>query len=108
MAVRYLGMSLAIDVDKVTGVLLADGWHEVVEKSFMLDSYEFLWWPEGEQQGKEPQIAHGGGDSGVCATGFQFAEYGVITTRRATGGTSSRTGTMRISGPLTAILAVRT
>lgn len=36
------GMSLAIDVDKVTAVLLADSWHEVAAASFALDSYEYI------------------------------------------------------------------
>ncbi len=34
-------MSLAIDVDKVTRILLADGWHDVTDSSFYLDAYEF-------------------------------------------------------------------
>lgn len=74
-------MSIAIDTDRVSGVLLADGWHQVEGTSFDLDSYEFVW---GER------LIHGGGNSGVCATGFTFYEDG-----------------LRISGPLTALLAVR-
>ena len=35
-------MSLNINVDDVTSVLLADGWHEVIDKSFVIDAYEFL------------------------------------------------------------------
>lgn len=38
-------MSLAIDIDHVKGVLLADGWHEVAcsdnLSSFEVDAYEF-------------------------------------------------------------------
>ncbi len=75
-------MSLAIDVDDVTSVLLADGWHKVPNKSFNLDSFEFLW---------AGDLIYGGGGSGVCATGFSF---------------ESEDGT--ISGPLTAVLAVKT
>lgn len=76
-------MSLAIDVDKVVSVLLADGWHEVLKESFELDSYEFTW---------SGSAVHGGGQSGVCATGFTFlvTEQGI-----------------KLAGPLTAILAVR-
>jgi hypothetical protein len=77
-------MSLAIDVDRVTRVLLADGWHEVCEDSFGLDSYEYV-----EANG---HIRHGGGDSGVCATGFAF---------------KTDDGGEYMAGPLTAILAVR-
>ena len=86
-------MSLAIDVDKVKGVLLSDGWYEVKDRSFVLDSYEYLWWPEGADGAKieEPDVVHGGGQSGVCATGFTF---------------KGNEGDW-ISGPLTAIEAVR-
>jgi hypothetical protein len=81
-------MSLAINVDLVYAVLLADGWHEVETGSFGLDSYEF-----GEvDQRNEFQAIHGGGNSGVCATGFTFKD---------------RSHTGRVSGPLTAIIAVR-
>ena len=79
-------MSLAIQVDNVKKVLLADGWHKVYKDSFDLDSYEFM-------NGKI--CLHYGGHSDVCATGFWFNEdlgtntYPIIT------------------GPLTSILAVR-
>lgn len=36
-------MSLAIDVDTITDVLLGDGWHKVAGQSFDLDAYEFMW-----------------------------------------------------------------
>jgi hypothetical protein len=90
-------MSLAIDTETVTGVLLADGWHNVRKGTFDLDSYEFLW--SGQQgllvkdmpSGYAARIMHGGGQSGVCATGFSF----------------SATDEIHVAGPLTAILAVR-
>lgn len=75
-------MSLAIETDAVTDVLLADGWHKVRRKSFDLDSFEFL---------HAGDTIHGGGASGVCATGFSFEDD-----RGA-----------RICGPLTAVLAVK-
>lgn len=75
-------MSIAIQVDNVTAVLLADGWHDVADDTFDLDSYEYL---HGDH------LLHGGGNSGVCATGFTFRE----------------TGGQLLSGPLTAVLAVR-
>ena len=34
-------MSLWIDLNRVTTVLLADGWHHVTNDSFDLDAYEF-------------------------------------------------------------------
>lgn len=74
-------MSLAIDVRLVAGVLLADGWHVVLDHSFDLDAYEFEW--------EKGVLAHPGGNGGVCATGFTFKTVG-----------------RRMFGPLTAILAV--
>lgn len=76
-------MSLAIDVDKVTAVLLPDGeWYDVEGNSFDLDAYEFK---------HEGTSIHGGGQGGVSATGFVFK----VRNR----------GVMY--GPLTAIVAVR-
>jgi hypothetical protein len=78
-------MSLLIDVDKVGAVLLADGWHEVADKSFNFDSYEFAC--RGE-------TIHYGGESDVCGTGFSFREGdGMLG--------------WSVTGPLTAILAVK-
>ena len=93
-------MSLGINVNKVTAVLLADGWHEVAGESFKLGSYEFLRSSEGQQQDGEPQLVHRAGDGGICATGFQFAERIVVH--------ESGPVMLQISGPLTAVLAVRT
>ena len=81
-------MSLGIDVDEIARVLLADGWHEVVDKSFTLDAYEYMW---------EHDLLHGGGASGICATGFLFKTTGTISG-------SPRTSVM--AGPLTSKLAV--
>lgn len=78
-------MSLAIEVDDVTAVLLADGWHTVANKSFALDSYEYVW-------GADDQVMHGGGNSAICATGFTF---------------TTENGSTMVAGPLTAVLAVR-
>jgi len=76
-------MSIAIDTDRITDVLLADGWHMVAGESFDLDSYEYVC---------EEQLVHAGGrDRLITATGFTFTDD---------------TGA-QISGPLTAILAVR-
>lgn len=87
-------MSLLIDINRVESVLLADGWHDVVDGSFDLDAYEFGTWEQNREytSGKEFRAVHGGGQSGVCATGFSFK-----TNHEAT----------LISGPLTAILAVK-
>ena len=76
-------MSLAINADDVTAVLLADGWHEVPARSFDLDSYEY--------QYANGLTIHEGGAYGVCANGFEF----------------TTTEGDRMAGPLTAVLAVR-
>ena len=89
-------MSLAIDPSQVTDVLLADGWHEVTDLSFDLDSYEYVERTEHDALG---MVLHGGGQSGICATGFRFNELieedGEYLARA-------------VAGPLTSVLAVRT
>jgi len=77
-------MSLAIKANEVARVLLSDGWHDVVDGSFNLDSYEFL--------DEDGGLLHGGGDYGVCASGFGFMEKG-------------RDGRY-LHGPLTSIQAI--
>jgi hypothetical protein len=80
-------MTLAIQVDEVTEVLLADGWHTVLHQSFAIDAYEFLY---GEQ------VPHGGGEGGISSQGFRFLETGTGVGLN-----------ISIAGPLTSILAVR-
>lgn len=75
-------MSLALQLDKVSWVLLANEWYEVYQQSFSLDSYEYLW---------EEQIIHGGGQSGLCAIGFMFED----------------TSRNHLAGPLSSIQAIR-
>lgn len=59
-------MSLAIDVDSVTEVLLRDGWHKVIDDSFDTDAYEFL---------HEGRLLVGGGSvAGISATGATWKE----------------------------------
>ena len=52
-------MSLTIEVDDITHVLLADGWHTVHDASFGIDSYEFM---SREGIGDSPMLG-GGQDS---------------------------------------------
>jgi hypothetical protein len=86
-------MSLAIDTNRVTRVLLIDGWHDVEPGSFDLDSYEFGYVPDSYlPKGLVSfQPTHRGGESGVCATGFTFIEQGTDVV---------------VYGPLTAVHAV--
>ena len=53
-------MSLAIDIDKVSDVLLADGWHHVEfakgKSSFVIDAYDFLE-HRGEGENRSPTLA---------------------------------------------------
>jgi hypothetical protein len=81
-------VSLAIDVDKVVGVLLADGWHGVQDASFTLDSYEYIWHDDPDDP-RHRELVHG-------ATGCRFLERLDEVIER-----------FWTSGPLTAILAVR-
>jgi len=96
-------MSLAIDPNEVTAVLLADGWHEVQVlgdnswSSFDLDSYEYV--DAQSDPDRDPIVLVGGGQSGICSVGFTFREL------------VDENGTRRyctVMGPLTSILAVRT
>jgi hypothetical protein len=94
-------VSLAINPDHVTEVLLADGWHQVDDmapdrSSFDLDSYEYeLPHPDDNREGL---VLHGGGQSGICATGFTFTEPVYE---------DGECHLCQITGPLTSILAVR-
>ena len=67
-------MSLAIDIDTIGSVLLADGWHDVSSNtdgvsSFDIDSYEYLlkWANYGENKS---QLLYDGG------AGFRFMDSG--------------------------------
>jgi hypothetical protein len=75
-------MSLAIDVDIIEKVLLADGWHEVADASFEIDSYEYV------HRGQA--VLSAGAIPGLIAMGAQWKEP---------------SGTV-IACPITAILAV--
>jgi hypothetical protein len=79
-------MSLAIDVDLVTAVLLADGWHQVAPQSFNIDAYEFM---------NEGIALLGGGqerEAGVPAAGAVWTEK----------------DRSQVYCPLTAVFAVKT
>ena len=76
-------MSLAIDCDAVEAVLLADGWHGVVNHSFAIVAYEFVW--QGEVVLGVGQI------KGLPANGAQWVEENGDT----------------VTCPLTAVLAIR-
>lgn len=82
-------MSLAIQIEEIEAVLLADGWHEIGSGSFDCDSYEFV---SGKRSNGDLDLVHGGGNSGICSTGFVF--WDVDSNRN-------------IFGPLTSLLAVR-
>src|SRR6202007_497714 len=56
------GMSLNIKVDKVTAVLLADRWHDVVPGTFKVGGYDFV---ESSSEGYRP---------GSGRRGFRFRE----------------------------------
>lgn len=57
-------MSLAIDIDKVTAVMIGGVWHVVIEDSFAIDSFEFV---QGDR------LEFGGGRCElISASGFSF------------------------------------
>lgn len=88
-------MSLAIDVDRVREVLLADGWHQVVNNSFEMDAYEYERSEERKPGGGDAGMRLGGGvEDLVPATGATWVE------RNAQGHARS------VFCPITAILAV--
>ena len=59
-------MSLYVEIDDVKFVLLADGWHEVVDRSFEMDSYEF-------HHEKELRLG-GGSDPRMSSVGARWTE----------------------------------
>jgi hypothetical protein len=83
-------MSLAINPDRVFGVLLADGWHEVQQGSFYFDAYEFV-----DEDG-DPVLS-GGSVPGVPATGASWIDPKHTAV----------TGIVRFYCPVTSILAVK-
>jgi hypothetical protein len=83
-------MSLAIDIDKVSAVLLADGWHECGD-TFSFDAYEYVWEAGGCGGSlRDAQNFWGASTHGQSSTGFIFHEDG-----RA------------VCGPMSSILAVK-
>jgi len=88
-------MSLAIDIEKINGVLLADRWHEVVNNSFDTDAYEFM------QDGKT--LIGGGQIPGVSATGATWLE--LFKNASEDGGIEEYV--MQVCVPFTSILGVR-
>jgi hypothetical protein len=92
-------MSLEIDVEKISEVLLADGWHKVSavgdgRSSFGLDVYEFHE-PHGQEQSEPPpnaaQQAKGGKEQHGARTGARWTE----------------SDGSRVFCPVTSILAVK-
>jgi len=84
-------MSLAIEISRVNAILLADGWHNVdpirdrlndTTSSFILDAYEYV---DGDRV-----IFNDEGAPTRSAIGFSF-----------------RQGDVRLFGPITSILAVK-
>jgi hypothetical protein len=66
-------MSLAINTDNITAVMIGGQWHDVLDGSFNLDAYEMYW---GNPDDINQWILLGGNVPGVPHTGFSF-ETGV-------------------------------
>jgi len=87
-------MSLAIDIDRIQFVLLADGWHECAwmqkESSFSIDAYEYV---QRRGAGKDPYMLLGGAEERLIPSrGFSFIDA---------------EDHLQLCGPLTAILAIK-
>jgi hypothetical protein len=87
-------MSLAINVDRVTAVLLADGWHRVYGKSFDVDAYEFIA-GKCDSRGDAVVVLAGGQCEGVASAGAIWEERG------------ARAELLWVACPLTSILAMK-
>jgi hypothetical protein len=85
-------MSLYINVDKIKGVLLADGWHKVHKDSFDIDTYEFFI-PDGPDPNHHQLLLGGGEEETIPARGAMWVE--------------EKDGLVTIFCPLTSILAVK-
>lgn len=82
-------MSLNINVDDVIEVLLADGWHKVLNDSFDIDAYEYSRPDEDERWGYRTLLG-GGQYEGITAVGAIWEEENGF-----------------VCCPVTAILAIR-
>jgi hypothetical protein len=69
-------MSLAIEVNCVIEVLLKDGWHEVADRSFTIDAYEFVHRDPGARLSDGDLLVGGGTVDGVSSTGAAWKEPG--------------------------------
>jgi hypothetical protein len=85
-------MSLAIDVTRVTHVLLADGWHEVADGSFTVAPYEFGRPANTGADEHDFAVLYNSSNTGTDPMGFEFTE--------------ARTSAL-IGGPLASVIAVR-
>ena len=82
-------MSPGPDITDITAVLLADGWHEVLDYSFHIDAYSF--WAvtddDADDDDAEPSLMYDGG------AGFWFL--------------TDDGGPAILSGPMSSVLAVQ-
>jgi hypothetical protein len=85
-------MSLAIDIGRVTHVLLADGWHEVADQSFTVAPYEFGRAAAATSGDRGFVVLNRTDTSGIDPMGFEFIE--------------ARTNAS-LCGPLGSVIAVR-
>ncbi|HEY0797732.1 MAG TPA: hypothetical protein VGD50_01210 [Candidatus Baltobacteraceae bacterium] len=81
-------MSQVIDVETISQVLLADGWHMVVDQSFRIDTCEYI---RGSEPGEQAQSF-----SADTTLSFSFREFVPGSRERVT-----------TTGPLLAVLALR-
>lgn len=89
-------MSLAIDVDKIFEVLLADGWHKVT-------------WNKGRRWNKDSEKYDEVWVSsfGYDAYEYEYQDHSVQDSKNSSTGFEFWEGNARICGPMLAILAVK-
>ena len=74
---------MAIPPERITSVLLTDGWHHVEESSFEVEKYAFHAVPDGPDSATGHVLGH---------DGFRFREAGAPGV---------------VAGPISAVVAVR-
>jgi hypothetical protein len=88
-------MSLAIKVHKIKRVLLIDGWHEIMDDTFIIDAFEIV--EEGFEDDKKVYevILKGGAIKEITSTGCGWIE------KRASSGINRE-----VYCPITSVLAI--
>jgi hypothetical protein len=88
-------MALAIDIAYVEAVLLSDGWHHVMPRTFVLDRYEFVTATDAQAEDGLFDVVYPGPAEPVLV-GFAFLEQDSLTSELRS-----------VAGPMASIQAFR-